>query len=161
MLSTRLQELSEAGLVESVVLAPPAARKAWRLTAAGRRLEPVVFALGAFGAAYLTTPGDDATSPRWLLVSLHRRYMGGLTMVVNVVVDGAPYVLDLTPEGLQTRDGHAHSADLTLTGPAQALLGLLARGRRSSEIHVEGEGLDAFLASLGGLVAPESGTPGP
>lgn len=154
VLSSRLQELSAAGLVESVVLAPPAARKAWQLTDAGRRLEPVVYALGAFGAAYLGPPEGHTMSARWLLISLHRRYTGGLTMTVQVVVDAAPYVLHLTPDRLETRDGVADHPDLTLTGPALPLAGLLVHATRSDAVHVEGDGLDAFLASLGGPVAP-------
>lgn len=161
VLSTRLQELSNAGLVESVVLAPPAARKAWRLTEAGRRLEPVVFALGAFGSAYLGAPDDDTLCARWMLISLQRRYTGGLSMVVNVVVDDAPYVLDITPDRLTTRDGRAPAADLTLSGPMMPIAGLLVRGLRSPEVTVVGAGLDRFLAVLGGLVAHESGTPSP
>src|SRR5688500_2042983 len=50
VLSQRLRELAEAALVDKRRLPPPAAAQVYELTELGRRLEPVVMALGDFGS---------------------------------------------------------------------------------------------------------------
>src|SRR5437764_3058381 len=46
VLSQRLRELEQAGIVRRRTLAPPAASKVYELTPRGRALEPVILALG-------------------------------------------------------------------------------------------------------------------
>src|SRR6476660_7578607 len=53
LLSARLRMLTAAGLVTTAELPPPAARTVYRLTAAGRRVIPVLRAVARFGAPYL------------------------------------------------------------------------------------------------------------
>lgn len=50
MLTLRLKELAGAGLVSKRKLPPPAASQVYELTELGRELEPVLEALGRFGA---------------------------------------------------------------------------------------------------------------
>jgi len=128
LLSQRLQELSAAGLVAQVVLPPPAGR-AWALTDEGRRLEPVVLALGAFGASYLDAPrSGDAVSHRWLVVSMQRRWQGQAEGVVGLRFDDVPYSVVLEGGRLEAKDGWPASPDAWLDGPTMALASVLARG---------------------------------
>jgi DNA-binding HxlR family transcriptional regulator len=147
MLSTRLKELEHAGLVERVTLPPPAARKVWALTAEGRRLEPVVLALGAFGAAYLDDPEDATVRLRWLMVSLQRRYRGGFVGTVAIHAADVPYTLRADGTRLVVRDGAPDHATLRLEGPPPAVAALLGRGHRSDAVTIEGD-VDALLAAL-------------
>ncbi|MEZ4323139.1 MAG: helix-turn-helix domain-containing protein [Myxococcota bacterium] len=160
VLSERLKQLAEAGLVESVTLPAPASRKVWQLTEEGRRLEPVVLALGAFGARHLSTVDGYAMRARWMLVSLQRRYRGGIEGTVAIVVEGeaeAPYTLGITPEHLVVRDGMPASPDLRVSGPPQALGALLARGiREVPGLAITGDPalLEALLARLDPVSPP-------
>jgi HxlR-like helix-turn-helix len=53
LLATRLRDLERHGVVQRTVLPPPAARTVYELTARGRELEPVLCALGRWGAPLL------------------------------------------------------------------------------------------------------------
>src|SRR5947209_2353093 len=50
MLSARLRELEEAGVVRRATLPPPAASKVYELTEWGAELAPVLMALGRWGS---------------------------------------------------------------------------------------------------------------
>src|SRR4051794_31511717 len=50
VLAQRLRELEDAGIVQRRTLPPPAASKVYELTPRGAELEPVVIALGRWGA---------------------------------------------------------------------------------------------------------------
>lgn len=56
MLSARLVELQEAGLVEREVLEGPPIATLYRLTAAGRELEPALLALAMWAERHLLPP---------------------------------------------------------------------------------------------------------
>lgn len=155
MLSTRLKELEEAGLVQAVSLPPPA-RQAWSLTDAGRRLEPVVLALGAFGAAYLGVPAsDDAVRHRWLMVSLQRRYRGALDGgVAELWFDDVPYSVAFRGGRAVVRDGASAGADVVVRGTASAMIAALARGHASA-VAITGDG-SLWSALLDGLEGGQS-----
>lgn len=73
LLSKRLRDLSDVGVVTKGT--PP--ERFYELTELGRRLEPVVLGLGAFGAQFMTAPDkDDRVDPRAAALSLKRRYHG-------------------------------------------------------------------------------------
>ncbi len=61
ILTARLNELEDSGLVQRRVLARPAKGVAYELTDEGRALEDAVFALGRWGAARLGEPRPDET----------------------------------------------------------------------------------------------------
>ncbi len=50
VLSQRLRDLEESGMVRRRTLAPPAASRVYELTDRGRQLEPVILALGRWGS---------------------------------------------------------------------------------------------------------------
>src|SRR5919206_4447822 len=73
LLADRLRELDEAGVVRSDAAPPPVATTLYELTERGRALEPVLNALGGWGAALLTeAPDDDAFCSHWLAFPLER-----------------------------------------------------------------------------------------
>jgi DNA-binding HxlR family transcriptional regulator len=71
LLSTRLKELTDAGLVERRVLAPPAASTVYELTDAGRELEESLVALAKWGARYgrPMTP-EDQVRAEWMALGM-------------------------------------------------------------------------------------------
>src|SRR5215204_3124951 len=57
VLSQRLRELEESGIVRRAKLPPPASTRVYELTERGRALEPIVLELGRWGSA---APFPDA-----------------------------------------------------------------------------------------------------
>ncbi|UQU65854.1 helix-turn-helix transcriptional regulator [Couchioplanes caeruleus] len=69
LLSKRLQQLVAAGVVRRE---PAGTEVHYLLTPAGRELEPVVLALGAWGVRWIGELGDADLDPRLLLWDMHR-----------------------------------------------------------------------------------------
>lgn len=127
LLSSRLKELADAGLITQRVLPPPAASSVYELTHAGRQLETSLVALAEWGARYgrPMTPEDQvraewmALGMKWLFkpeeaagvrATYEMRYMD---QVLNAVIDdehvditiGEATDPDLTVEVLDTEAG--------------------------------------------------------
>jgi DNA-binding HxlR family transcriptional regulator len=67
VLSTRLRELEQHGIIEPQPLPPPTSTRAYELTPRGRELEPVILALGRWGsevpfAANMVAYGPDSAA---------------------------------------------------------------------------------------------------
>jgi DNA-binding HxlR family transcriptional regulator len=69
LLSVRLQQLTRAGLVER---SGGERDVSYRLTPAGRELQPIVEALGAWGIRWIGELGDADLDPQLLLWDMHR-----------------------------------------------------------------------------------------
>jgi DNA-binding HxlR family transcriptional regulator len=69
LLSRRLQQLENAGLVDRRVDGKDVR---YRLTDAGRELEPVVAAVGAWGARWVAELADQDLDPKFLMWDMHR-----------------------------------------------------------------------------------------
>jgi DNA-binding HxlR family transcriptional regulator len=69
LLSKRLQTLVRAGVVERW---EDGNRVSYRLTEAGRELEPIVEALGRWGLRWIPELGDEDLDPHLLLWDMHR-----------------------------------------------------------------------------------------
>ncbi len=138
LLSSRLKSMQEAGLIEQRQLPPPQACTVYALTELGRELEPVVLALGRFGARWLTSPmADDRIDPRWAMVSLKRRYLGcPRPWTVGLFIGPLAFDLRLGGDELEVHDGAPTRFDLALRGELPGF-GALLRGRASARELVE------------------------
>jgi DNA-binding HxlR family transcriptional regulator len=131
VLATRLRQLDRAGVVERTRLPPPAASSVYELTAYGRGLEPVVAALGRWGAASLgfRDPGQALRS-HWLALALkaffHPEAAVGLSREYEVRLADGAFRLALSDGSLQVVPGPAEAADLVLEADDDALVGVLA-----------------------------------
>lgn len=75
VLSTRLKELEQAGLVERRVLPRPDGSVVYALTEYGADLEDVVLALGRWGARSLGDPGpDEIVTPDSMVMALRSTF---------------------------------------------------------------------------------------
>ena len=130
LLSGRLKELEESGIVRHQYAGPPVATQLYELTEAGLALEPVLRVLGLWGLRYMADerPGDAfhaewlAYAPSWFTTDSDPTGAAG---VIQLDADGERAVIELGDGQVRTRVGDAGQADLTLTGPARAVLGLL------------------------------------
>jgi DNA-binding HxlR family transcriptional regulator len=130
LLSTRLKELEEAGLIDRQDEPPPVATALYRLTEDGRALEPVLKALGVWGLRHMSTERPDdafqaswlAYAPTWFADGIDA---GGPPAVVQLMASGHQAVLELRDGQIHTRPGQANKPDLVIDGPPRAVLGLL------------------------------------
>ncbi len=138
LLSRRLKEMQQAGLIEQRKLAPPQAATVYALTELGRELEPVVLALGRFGSRWLTAPAaGDRMNARWAMLSLKRRYVGcPRAWCISMTADQMPFTIRIGDERAEVHDGLPSSPDLTLTIGRPGLPGLLGR-RTPARVLVE------------------------
>jgi DNA-binding HxlR family transcriptional regulator len=70
ILSERLRELEQSGVLRRSKLPPPAGSRVYELTEWGRELEPVVLALGGWGSRAPFPAGDSQLSPDALMIAL-------------------------------------------------------------------------------------------
>ena len=116
LLAKRLKDMEAAGLVERI---GAGAGRSYRLTSDGRALEPAIHALGAWGWQRMSQPAaKERRSLEWLLVALRRRYRGGRSLRAELMADGAPYRIELTPERALIERGPLAHADVRVSGSA-------------------------------------------
>ena len=130
LLSERLKELEENGLIRRAAAPPPVATTLYELTGAGRELEPVMRALGRFGARFMPDPaGDEAFRSHWLAWPVSEFLRDGepdaSPAVIEVRTGGQPAGIEVGGGEIRTRLGSVPSPDLVLEGDAPAILGLL------------------------------------
>lgn len=89
LLSKRLQTLARAGVVERRL---EGNRVTYRLTEAGRELEPIVEAVGRWGVRWIPELGDEDLDPHLLLWDMHRN------VDVEAVPDGRTVIAFVFPE---------------------------------------------------------------
>ncbi|MEX1362421.1 MAG: winged helix-turn-helix transcriptional regulator [Nannocystaceae bacterium] len=140
LLSTRLDTMQASELVQRRRLPPPQAATVYELTELGRQLEPVVLALGRFGARWLTRPdADDRIDPRWAMVSLKRRYVGCPRLwCVGLRIGELPFTIEIGAEQAHVRDGAPPHPDLSLSGELPVFGALLVGGASARELVAEG-----------------------
>jgi DNA-binding HxlR family transcriptional regulator len=129
LLSERLREMEEDGLVEKVDLPPPAARSAYRLTARGADLEPVLAALGRWGIKELARPGLERTTDHTVAVGL-RCLLGAnprsdLTATIDLDMESRRFTVQVQEGQVSISPGPPEQpADATLSGSEMAFLGI-------------------------------------
>ncbi len=130
LLSTRLGELEENGLIHRIDAPPPVATTLYELTETGRALEPTLRTLGLWGMRFMATerPGDTfraqwlAYAPAWFTVDADP---DGPPLTIQLIASGEHAVVEFGDGRVDTRVGRATDPDLTVEGPPRAVLGLL------------------------------------
>ena len=132
VLSQRLRELEDAGVVSRQELEPPASVVVYDLTERGHELEPVLHALGRWGSAAPMTSGNELSADA-LLVALKTmfspRAARDLNATYQLAVDGDPYTVRVADGGIDIRRGRTQDAVASLATDRATLA--RARVRRS------------------------------
>ena len=136
VLAQRLRELEHAGVVRRRRLPPPAASQVYELTDWGRELEPVLVALGRWGARAPAPPDGDGMSLDAHILSLRTLFdparAEGLDATLELRLGEQRFRAELAGGRLEVVPGEAPVADATIEADPGALLAVI-HGRRELE----------------------------
>lgn len=131
LLADRLRELEAAGIVEREAAPPPIATTLFRLTERGAALEPVIYALGRWGAPLMRedAPGDSFRR-QWLTLPvsmfLADRTPDEPPTTVEIRADGETAVIEAAAGTVTLRSAGTSTADAVVTAPPQLLFKVLS-----------------------------------
>jgi DNA-binding HxlR family transcriptional regulator len=130
VLSARLKELEEAGVVRRQLLPRPARGVGYELTDHGWELQEPLVKLGLWGAKTLRPVGEgEPISVDGLALGLRGAFRpdaaAGLTRTYELRLDGRPLRISLDDGGLSIT-AEADNADVALATTAALLVGLLS-----------------------------------
>ncbi len=149
VLTERLRQLQQSGVLRTTTLPPPAAARVYELTDRGRELEPVLQALGRWGSREALPDTDREVTVDAFGVALSTmfdpRRAEGLDTSVAMEVDGDHLVADVHHGVLELRRGEADQPDARIQGSVTALREVLWRGRSLAEAEADG------ALTIGGL----------
>lgn len=142
LLAARLRAMESGGLIGK----RPGHPARYELTALGAALEPVVVELGRWGANFMDHPRrGDTANVGWGLLSLKRRYRGGVRAVVEFRVGDRPFELAFEDAHLHVRERDAVRPQLVIAGAREAFQAWLFRGvapatlARDGALSVDGD----------------------
>ncbi len=148
VLSQRLRDLEQAGVLRRGTLPPPAASQVYELTDRGRALEPVVIELGRWGST-APFPAEDAVfGVDAVLVALKSLFNPSLADELEASyelrLDGQRFTARVTGGSFELSRGPADDPDATVETDPVTLGALLWHGRdldearRSGEVAIDG-----------------------
>jgi len=130
LLSRRLKELEDDGLITRQDAPPPVATTLYALTADGLSLQPVVDALGLWGRHLMVDehPGDVFRA-HWLAYAAASFTADSdpeaAPVVVQLIAGDNSAFIEVGGGEVRSRVGRAPAPELTLEGPPRAILGLI------------------------------------
>jgi hypothetical protein len=133
VLSQRLEELVERGILQRRTLPPPAASVVYELAEAGRALTPVMIELARWGARFLEPPEPgDQLEPAWArgALVLFKRWDATPAVALELRITGAAEDVVVTvrggPDGTSVENTGGAAVDAVLRlAPAVLISGLL------------------------------------
>ena len=142
VLSQRLRELAAAGVVRQRRLPPPAASQVYELTERGHELEPILLALGRWGAG-TPRPPDGELGPDALILALKTlfdpRLAGDLDATYELRLAEHEFTVRVAGGALETRRGAPPSADASIDTDAPTFAAVLWHGRAFADLAVAGD----------------------
>jgi DNA-binding HxlR family transcriptional regulator len=141
VLSQRLRELEESGVVRRRRLGPPAGAWVYELTGRGRDLEPVLFHLARWGSRGAMTSANDLSADALMFAlrtSLDPEAAEGLRAVYGIRLGADRFRAAVDAGRLELTRGDAQDADAVLDTDARTLRDLVFTGRSLTEAVREG-----------------------
>lgn len=144
LLAARLKDMEAGGLVTR--RSASGRSVTYELTPVGAALEPAIMELGRWGGRFMDAPKKtDIVNIGWGLLSMKRRYRGGVRAVVEFRVGERRFELGFEPGYLSVRERDAARPDLVVSGELSAFQDWLFRNasapvlRRSGRLTVSGD----------------------
>ncbi len=149
VLSQRLRELEEAGVVQRGRLGPPASIQVYELTERGQRLEPVLLALSTWGSRLPLSSGGELSVDA-LMLALRSTFdpavAGDLAARVELRLGDDRFRVEVAGGGLRlARGGYPEPPDAVLTTGPATLRELVFAGRKAADalrrgdLHIDGD----------------------
>ena len=143
VLSQRLRELEEAGIVRRAKLPPPTSARVYELTERGRALQPIVVELGRWGSQEPVPDEEAQLNPDSAVIALITTFdpaaADGRDETYELRLDEQPFRLRVAGGRLDAARGSADRPDpLIATDPA-TLAQVLWHGGKLSQFEIEGD----------------------
>ncbi|HET8680599.1 MAG TPA: winged helix-turn-helix transcriptional regulator, partial [Micromonosporaceae bacterium] len=148
ILSQRLRELEQVGVVLRRKLPPPAGSWIYELTAWGYELEPVILALGRWGRRSPLHPRDAELGTESLVLALKADFDpaagDGLTAGYELRLGEDRFHVEVADGQIELGRGAAHQPDAAIETDPRTLAALLWQGRplaealQAKDIRIEG-----------------------
>jgi DNA-binding HxlR family transcriptional regulator len=142
VLSQRLKELEQAGVVRRTKAGPPVSGPVYELTDEGAALEPVLVALGRWGR-HRPLPATASMSPDALLLALRTTFepgvAGDLSAEFEIRVDDDRVSVTVANGTLAMRRAPAAAPAAVLTGDVAAVRALVYRRAEDAPVRIDGD----------------------
>jgi DNA-binding HxlR family transcriptional regulator len=143
VLSQRLRELERSGVVRRRTLPPPAASRVYELTEWGVELEPVLSALGRWGARAPLSPPEAGMSLDAHILSLKTLFdpelAEGFSATLELRLGEERFRAEVTGGRLELVRGTASEPDAVITTDPGTMLAVAHRRSELSDARVAGE----------------------
>ncbi|RAO49824.1 putative HTH-type transcriptional regulat or YdeP [Micromonospora saelicesensis] len=147
VLSQRLRELEQSGIVRRVQLGPPASVHAYELTERGQQLEPTLIELSRWGAGLPAEPDVEMSTDAFMLLlkALYRPTTSAPVARLRLQVGTDTFEVGVSPKGISVARGRSGQVDVTVTGTVRVLRELMFGGTplrsavSAGEIEVQGD----------------------
>jgi DNA-binding HxlR family transcriptional regulator len=143
VLSQRLRELEDDGIVRRAKLPPPAGSRVYELTERGSELEPVVLELGRWGSGAPFPPGDARLGPDSAVIALLTVFdpsaAPDLTGTYELQLDEHPFRARVADGRIEFRRGSAEAPTVTIATDPGTLANVLWHGRSIADAERAGE----------------------
>jgi DNA-binding HxlR family transcriptional regulator len=154
VLSQRLRELEQAGVVQRSKLPPPAGSRVYELTEWGKQLEPVIISLGRWGSHAPFPDTDMPLGADALMIALKtvfdRSLPGGHDSLIEIVLGEDRFRARVAGGSLDIVRGAAEHPDARIESDPATLAAVLWHGRPLDDRGIEIEGdraaAERFLA---------------
>jgi DNA-binding HxlR family transcriptional regulator len=128
VLSQRLRELQDAGIVRRRTFGPPASSHGYELTERGRELEPVLLALARWGSRVAVSPAAELSVDALMLAlrtTFDPRGAGSLRARLELRIGDDCFCAEIGSGRFAVSRGNAGQADAILTTGAATLRALV------------------------------------
>jgi DNA-binding HxlR family transcriptional regulator len=149
VISQRLRELEQAGVVKRDKLPPPAGSRVYTLTDWGRGLEDIVMSLGHWAARSPSPAGDAPIGADSTVLALRARFDAdaaeGLRASYELRLGDDRFRIEVFDNRIEIARGSAQRPDATIDTEPGTLAAVLWGGRafaeaqRSGEMRIEGD----------------------
>jgi DNA-binding HxlR family transcriptional regulator len=148
VLSQRLRELEQAGLLRRRKLAPPAGSRVYELTERGFALEPIVLELGRWGSRTPLPEGEAAFGADSLVLALKTRFdpaaADGLDVTVELRLGEDSFRSRVAGGRFEVARGDSDPSDAVVASEPGTLAAVLwhdrplAEALRTGDVEIEG-----------------------
>jgi DNA-binding HxlR family transcriptional regulator len=143
VLSQRLRELENAGVVQRRTLAPPAASRVYELTDRGHDLEPVILALGRWGSVAPFSAGEADIGPDATAIALKTLFdpalADDLEARFGLLLGEDSFGIEVARGELKVTRGSAEDPAATIETDPATLAQVLWHGHRLKEAERSGD----------------------